>query len=249
MRCHPRPVGSLGVILALLGPGPLAASGQGPAAPRPGLSAEQTQQAATIARKLMEELRLAEPEVSEPQPDRRAYVVGVELWRPKEGTGNGARQGEQGGAAEPVPSPPEPAPDASTPHAGPLAIVTCYRYHDDTTVFATIDVGSGRVVRVETAVHLRTPLSREEFEEAQQLALEQSEPVQRLYQQHGPRLTVYPQFSQLAVKGDPRLHRVVHLTYRLGNRDLSYPRPIIDLTTREVTTPAPPEPPRPRPPR
>ncbi|MHB1559457.1 MAG: hypothetical protein ACYC61_18570, partial [Isosphaeraceae bacterium] len=36
-----------------------------------------------------------------------------------------------------------------------------------------------------------------------------------------------------------RRHRVVHLNYRVGKRDLSYPRPQVDLTTRRVTLPAP----------
>ncbi len=40
-------------------------------------------------------------------------------------------------------------------------------------------------------------------------------------------------------KNDPRVHRVVHLTYRVGKRDLSYPRPQVDLTTRQVETPEP----------
>ena len=53
--------------------------------------------------------------------------------------------------------------------------------------------------------------------------------------------------SQFTVKGDPRVHRVVYLNYRVGKRDLSYPRPQVDLTTREVSIPAPePEPRRPR---
>ena len=41
------------------------------------------------------------------------------------------------------------------------------------------------------------------------------------------------------VEDDPRINRVVHLTYRVGKRDLSYPRPQVNLTTRKVETPAP----------
>ena len=122
---------------------------------------------------------------------------------------------------------------------GPLAIVTSYRYFDDITVFSTVDLGAGRIVKVEAAQHLRTALSDEEFEEAKALAREQSEEVKALYEKFGDKLTVYPQFSQFTVKDDPRIHRVVHLTYRVGKRDLSYPRPQVDLTTREVATPAP----------
>ena len=57
------------------------------------------------------------------------------------------------------------------------------------------------------------------------------------YHKFGEKISVYPQFSQYTAKGDPRVHRVVHLTYRVGHKDLSYPRPLVDLTTREVTTP------------
>ncbi len=109
-----------------------------------------------------------------------------------------------------------------------------------------MDLASGRVVHLETAQHLRTHLSDAEFEEARKLARERSEPVQALYRKFGDALAVNTQFSQFTVKGDARIHRALHLTYRVGTRDLSYPRPIIDLTTREVTTPAPEEFPRPR---
>jgi hypothetical protein len=124
--------------------------------------------------------------------------------------------------------------------------VTAYRYFDDITVFATVDLGAGRIVSVDAAQHLRTALSDEEYEEAKALARQRSEPVKELFQKFGDALSVNPQFSQFATKDDPRMHRVVHLTYRLGTRDLSYPRPIVDLTTREVTTPAPAAPARPR---
>jgi hypothetical protein len=128
-------------------------------------------------------------------------------------------------------------------------VVTSYRYFDDITVFATVDLGSRRVVDVQAAQHLRTALSDDEYEEAKALARERSDQVKALFRRFGDKISVYPQFSQFASKEDPRVHRVVHLTYRVGTRDLSYPRPAIDLTTREVTTPAPEDLPKPRPPR
>ena len=72
---------------------------------------------------------------------------------------------------------------------------------------------------------------------------------QGIYQKFGDKLTVYPQFSQFVAQDDPRIHRVVHLTYRVGKKDLSYPRPFVDLTTRKVTTPAAESFPTPRRPR
>ncbi len=83
------------------------------------------------------------------------------------------------------------------------------------------------------------------------MAREKSAEVKQLYERFGDQLSVYPQFSQFTVKDDPRVHRVVHLTYRVGKRDLSYPRPQVDLTLREVETPGPEQPspsPRPTPP-
>jgi hypothetical protein len=70
--------------------------------------------------------------------------------------------------------------------------------------------------------------------------------VQALYQRFGDKISVYPQFSQFVVKDDPRVHRVLHLTYRVGTRDLSYPRPFVDLSTRQVVTPPPEAMPAPR---
>ena len=115
-------------------------------------------------------------------------------------------------------------------------MVTSYRYFDDITVFATVDLGTGRVVEVQAAQHLRTALSEGEYEEAKAMARQRSEPVKELFEKFGDKLSVYPQFSQYTPKGDPRVHRVVHLTYRVGTKDLSYPRPMVDLTTREVVT-------------
>ena len=71
------------------------------------------------------------------------------------------------------------------------------------------------------------------------MAREKSEEIKKLYERFGDQLKVYPQFSQFTVKDDPRLHRVVHLNYRIGKHDLSYPRPQVDLTSRVVETPAP----------
>jgi hypothetical protein len=129
-------------------------------------------------------------------------------------------------------------------------VVTSYRYFDDITVFSVIDLGTGRVVDVQAVRHLHTPLSDDEFDEAQSLAREKSDEVKQLYERFGEQIRVDAQFSQFNLKDDPRVHRVVHLTYRVGKRELSYPRPQVDLTTREVETPAPePQPKEPRRPR
>ena len=187
---------------------------------RPGLTSRQTEQAIGLARSTMIDLRSKTEGASEPKADRREYVVNVERLDAK---------GEDG-------TPKADAPKAARPAR---AVVTSYRYYDDLTVFSTIDLESGKVVDVQAVQHLPTPLSDGEYDEAIRLAREGSDEVRRLYDQFGDRLTVYPQFSQFTLKGDPRRHRVVHLNYRVGKRDLSYPRPEVDLTTRRVEVPAP----------
>jgi hypothetical protein len=195
--------------------------------PRPGLTAQQTKKAVELAGGAMQELRKKTEGASEPDADRREYVVNVELLNVKD---------------EDAPADREDHPDAAKKEkkaADPRAVVTTYRYFDDLTVFSTIDLTTNRVVEVQAAQHIPTPLSDGEYEEAIDLAKDRSEEVKRLYERFGDQITVYPQFSQFAVKDDPRRHRVVHLNYRVGKRDLSYPRPQVDLTTREVVVPAP----------
>jgi hypothetical protein len=224
------------------------APAQGTPSPRPGLTAQQTKQAEEIAREGMVELRKKTEGAAKPDVDRREYIVGVELLSTKEPESQ-AKPAEPKATTESPETPPGQTPKAkdsektskklSARVPGPLALVTSYRYFDDITVFATVDLGMGRIVNLEAAQHLRTALSDEEYEEAKALAKERSVQVKALYQRFGDTLSVYPQFSQFTVKNDPRIHRVIHLTYRVGTKDLSYPRPVVDLTTREVVTPAP----------
>lgn len=204
--------------------------------PRPGLTAQQTNDAIKLARGTMVELRKKTEGALLPDADRREYVVGVELSAAP--APPPAAEQAKGATAPANPDPPKPA-----PKRGPTAVVTLYRYFDDITVFSTVDLNSGKVVDVQAAQHLRTPLSDAEFEEAQAFARDRNPEVQRLYDRFGGQVTAYPQFSQFTVEGDPRIHRVVHLTYRVGKRELSFPRPQVDLTARTVETPAPePEP-------
>jgi hypothetical protein len=194
-----------------------------PPSPRPGLTAQQTKQAVELAKGAMRELRKKTEGADERDADQREYVVNVELLARKES--ESSPDGEKTKVKANVP--------------GPRAIVTSYRYFDDITVFSTVDLESGRVVDVQAAQHIPTPLSDAEFDEAVAVAREKSEEIKKLYEQFGDQLKVYPQFSQFTVKDDPRIHRVVHLNYRIGKHDLSYPRPQVDLTSREVETPAP----------
>lgn len=189
--------------------------------PRPGLTAQQAKQAVDRAREAMQEMRTRTEGAAEPEADRREYVVNVERLDAKD-------EDE-----------PDKKKEAARKEVRPRAVVTTYRYFDDLTVYSTIDLSTGKVIEVQAAQHIPTPLSDGEYEEAIGLARAKSDEVKRLYERFGDELTVYPQFSQFARKDDPRRHRVVHLNYRVGKRDLSYPRPQVDLTTRDVVVPAP----------
>jgi hypothetical protein len=214
------------------------AAAQGTQNVRPGLTAQQTQQAVELARGAMTELRKKTEGATNPGVDRREYIVAVEQLTAEPPAAARQADRKEKPSAE-APKAPDRKGQAPAAKPGPFAVVTSYRYLDDMTVFSTIDLGTGRVVDLQAAQHLRSALSDEEFEDAKTMAREQSQPVKVLYERFQEKLTAYPQFSQYAVKGDPRVHRVIHLTYRVGTRDLSYPRPVVDLTTRRVETPEP----------
>jgi hypothetical protein len=229
-----------------------AAAGSGPdgppTRPRPGLTAQQSKDAVKLAQGAMVQLRNKTEGAKAPGADPREYVVGVEMLASRDSSPTPAKDATRAGEDEPAKTKPqekaaEVDDDKSTERAqGPLAVVTSYRYFDDITVFSTVDLKTNQVVKIEAAQHLRTPLSQAEFEEAQEMAREKTDEVKRLYDRFGDQVSVYPQFSQYSVKDDPRVHRVVHLTFRVGKRDLSYPRPQVDLTTRQVDTPPASEP-------
>jgi hypothetical protein len=220
---------------------------------RPGLTAEQTKEAITLTKSAMRELRKKTEGATDKGADLREFVVGVELLVTPESSRGPDKDSKNGEADRPKPEEKEKekgndddsgkAKDKSdrekAKNPGPLAVVTWYRYFDDITVFSTVDLGTGKLVKVEASQHLRTPLSEDEFDEAQEMAREKSDEVKKLYERFGKELSAYPQFSQFTRDDDPRINRVVHLTYRVGKRDLSWPRPQVNLTTREVETPAP----------
>jgi hypothetical protein len=224
---------------------------KGPTRPRPGLTAQQTKEAVGLTKGAMTELRKKTEGATDPAADRREYVVGVELLvsRDDEARSDSESSTASGSETENTKSAPEKKEDekgkddekrkTKVTAPGPLAVVTWYRYFDDITVFSTVDLGKGKVVAVEAVQHLRTPLSNSEFEEAQELARDQSDEVKQLFERFGKELSAYPQFSQYTLEDDPRVVRVVHLNYRVGKRELSYPRPEVNLTTRKVEVPRP----------
>ena len=196
----------------------------------------------------MTDLRKKTEGATDRTADRREYIVGVELLsspgdEKRDNSGSGDEPAKTKPAAEKNENEEKSTDNEKAKGnervSGPLAVVTWYRYFDDITVFSTVDLGKGKVVAVEAVQHLRTPLSADEFEEAQELAREKSDEVKKLFERYGKELSAYPQFSQFTLEDDPRVNRVVHVTYRVGKRDLSYPRPEVNLTTRKVEVPQP----------
>jgi len=189
--------------------------------PRPGLTATQTRQAIRIAGEALAESRPKgeNPPAPKPAAKRREYVVAVERLAEKSPRNEANPPGGEGATGR--------------------AVVTTYRYEDDSTTYSVVDLASGQVVDTQTARHMRTPLSDGEYKYAQDLAVERVAEVRDLRQKFGPRLETYAQFSQYTPEGDDRVHRVVHILYRVDKRDLSAPRPVVDLTTLTVTVPTP----------
>ena len=203
-------------------------------APRRGLTAIQTRDAVRIAAGPLAEARKAAGAPAMFGADPREFVVGVERLAEK---ANAFKfKDAPTGVAPGNPAPPEADPAGGPP---PRAVVISYRYDDDTTVYATVDLATGRTVDISSAQHMRTPLSDGEFEAAKALARDQVEEVRALQARYTGRIETYCQFSQYVPEGEERVHRVVHLLYRVDKRDLSAPRPVVDLTTRTVVVPPP----------
>ena len=154
----PRPRLSALIVSALgvIGVGAWAAA-QGTPGPRPGLTAQQTRQAVDIARESLAELRKKSEGAAKPDVDRREFVVGVELLATKEPENQSqpaqpkAKTGPPKGSPGNTTKAGESEKATTKPLAavrGPLALVTSYRYFDDITVFATVDLGAGRIVNL-----------------------------------------------------------------------------------------------------
>ena len=163
-----RLIGTAAVSVGFIGLALASAAGpaEPPARPRPGLTAQQTKEAVKLAKGAMQELRKKTEGASTPGADLREYIVGVELLAPKETAAPVCQGGRSCRRRRTIEDEAEGKRQRRKKKKGPgpLAVVTSYRYFDDITVFSTIDLGTGRLVKVEAAQHLRTPLSDAEFD-------------------------------------------------------------------------------------
>ena len=113
-------------------------------------------------------------------------------------------------------------------------IVTHYRYEGNTVLQTSVDLGRRRVVSVETAAGLPTPLAPEETDAAVRLARGHPE-VQKFLARAGASVTLEPLVVHSGMPGDPAFkHRVVNVLFRQGGYYRNRPAVDVDLTTETV---------------
>jgi hypothetical protein len=135
------------------------------------------------------------------------YLVGVELFRDKE------TEVERG-------------------DAGRQMLVTHYAAGTDTAILTRVNLETDEVVAVDTVPHLPVRLSREEFDIARRMALEDPRVQTAL---RGRDVEVEAQLSRSSDEKDPQYrHRVVHLLFKTPDGYLDSPTVIVDLTANEV---------------
>ena len=156
-------------------------------APRPGLTAQQTKQAVELAQETMQELRKKTEGATEPEADRREYIVNVELLNSKEPEPTARRSRAK--SADRAREGPRSRP-ATRRRRDVLSLLR--RYH------GLLDRRSGdRQGRgCPGGPAHPDPLSDGEYEEAIDVAREQERRGQAAVRDFGEQLTVYPQFSQ-----------------------------------------------------
>jgi hypothetical protein len=135
------------------------------------------------------------------------YLVGVELFRDKE------TEIERG-------------------DTGRQMLVTHYAAGTDTAILTRVNLDTDEVVAVDTVPHLPVRLSREEFDIARRMALEDPRVQTAL---RGRDVEVEAQLSRSSDEKDPQYrHRVVHLLFKTPDGYLDSPTVIVDLTANEV---------------
>ena len=115
------------------------------------------------------------------------------------------------------------------------ALVLHYRYAGDTTFTSVVDLAQeGRVVDMRTDHNVPAPLSREEFAEAQRLAMA-DERVTGMLGPNRARLIVEPLVLRAASPSDPLFgHRAVSLLFRFGTDFICPNIVIVDLSASRV---------------
>ncbi len=121
-----------------------------------------------------------------------------------------------------------------------LALVTHFRYEGGLAIETLVDVGEGKVLKVETRENAHTPLAKEELVEAIRLTLADRD----------VRAALGRDIDQVQVEGlhlltpdpaDPIYgHRAVRMLFRVGKLYRSAPVVVVDLNTRRVVIENPP---------
>jgi hypothetical protein len=115
------------------------------------------------------------------------------------------------------------------------ALVLHYRYAGDTTFTSVVDLAAeGRVVDIRTDHNVPAPLSREEFAEAERLAMADTR-VNGMLGPNRTRMIVEPLVLRAASPNDPLFgHRLVSLLFRFGTDYICPNIVIVDLSASRV---------------
>ena len=189
-----------------------------PLSPGPGLTAQQTKEAVKLAKGAMTELRKKTEGANEPDADVREYVVNVELLVAKENPPTRPPRTHREGEAQAEKENEKGQERSRKPRArravGDL-VSLLRRYH------GFLDRRPGYRARRRRpgcpALPRRFPMPSS--------TRPRSWRVRKATRSNGStsdsarNSASIPQFSQFTVKDDPRVHRVVHLNYRVGKRD------------------------------
>lgn len=121
------------------------------------------------------------------------------------------------------------------------ALVTHYRYQDDTAIQSVVDLAGKSVENVETLRHVAVPLANEEVEVALTLAKSDSRVAEIM---NRPGVVTEHLLLSTASNDDPLFgNRIVRLMFRADRDYLRAPIVLVNLTRRSVTLEEPAAPP------
>lgn len=114
------------------------------------------------------------------------------------------------------------------------AIVTHYRYKGDLAIITTVNLSKQEIMEVDSIPHLPTPLSKEEFNIAKDMALSDFK-VEKALAAYRDQIEVEALVTRTTSTEDSLFaHRVVRLFFRVGRDYLSKPIVYVDLTSEKV---------------
>lgn len=111
-------------------------------------------------------------------------------------------------------------------------LVRHYAAAADVAIISVVDIESRRLVSVETVPNLPVPLSREEFDIAQRLAMADPRVASAL---EGIDVEWEAQLERVVDEQDPQFgHRILHFLFKTPDGYLTRPIVVVDVTAGEV---------------